>query len=88
MTSAVRICLKSFTDPGDQTNLVCYAIRHPIPLREMLAATTENSRRPLQNCEEWNRMLNVCRVYEIILKQCPMSDVRTMKGSADVTPNG
>ena len=45
---------------------------------EMFAVTTDNSKKLSQNFEKWNRMLNACMVYQIILKQCPMSDVRTI----------
>lgn len=74
MTSAIRKSLKSFTDVRKQPNLMCYEIRHPTSLVEMFAVTTDNSRRLLQILGKWNRMLNGCMMYQIILRT--MSDVR------------
>lgn len=79
MTGAIRNSLKSVAAPGDQANLKCYEIRHPNSRMEMVAVTTDNSKRLPQNLGKRNRMLTECMVYQIILRQYPMSDVRTIK---------
>ena len=92
MTSAVRNSSKSFTDAGKQPNLMCYEIRHPTSLMEMFAVTTDNSKSLSGIWEKWNRMLNEC-MHNVsdnpqTMSEIRCQDVRTTKGSADVTPNG
>ena len=73
MSSAIRNSLKSiFTDPESQQNLTCHEVKHPTSLVKIVIHT----------------MLTGRVVYQIMLTQCPMSDVRTIHGSTDVTPKG